>query len=370
MRPTKSPHLYQQIAESIRRDILNGVFKSGDRLPSVRQLREQWNCTPGTVQRAYAELAQDGLVTSLPGRGTQVAGGISRARTLSEGALRKAGLVHRSEAFLLEALTAGYELQEIQEALDLAMDRWKALDSAPVTQSRERLRFIGSHDMAINGLARHYFGEIEPDLEMQVTFGGSMGGLTALAEGRADLCGCHLWDPQAGEYNLPHIRRMLPGKRVTVITLAHRCLGLITAPGNPLHLFSVAALSRPEVHFINRQPGSGTRTWLDAELERLGISPIQVNGYNNECLTHSDVARAVAEGIADAGIGLETAALAFGLEFLLLTKERYDLVMLQETAQRPAMQRFLDWLRGAEGKAFLSRFKGYDASEAGVVRSE
>jgi putative molybdopterin biosynthesis protein len=369
MRATEESHLYQQIAESIRRDILNGVLKPGERLPSVRQLREQWNCTPGTAQRAYAELAREGLVTSLPGRGTQVAGGISASRIQSESALRKAGLVHSSEAFLLETLTAGYALSEIQEALDLAMDRWRTLDSTPERPSRERFRFIGSHDMVINGLVRHYFGEIEPDIEMEVTFSGSTGGLNALAEGRADLCGCHLWDPLTGNYNLPFTQRLLPGKEVTVITLAHRCLGLITAPGNPLHLLSVAALSRPEVRFVNRQPGSGTRVWLDAELERLEISPKQVNGYRDERLTHSDVARAVAEGAADAGIGLENAAHAYSLNFFLLTKERYDLVMLRETAQRPSMQQFLGWLRGSEGKAFIGRFKGYDTSGTGVVQA-
>src|SRR6266498_3447683 len=152
--------LYQQIAEAIRQEILAGLRKPGERLPSVRRLREQWNCTPGTIQRAYNELARDGLIVSQAGRGTQVAGVIPRAKVQSQGSLRRANLVHRSEAFLLEAMTAGYDLAEIQAAIDLAMDRWRALDQTP-SPTTERFRFVGSHDMAINGIVHHFFGEIE-----------------------------------------------------------------------------------------------------------------------------------------------------------------------------------------------------------------
>ncbi len=143
--------LYQQIAESIRNQILDGRLKPGDRLPSVRQLNEQWNCTPGTVQRAYQELAHQGLVVSRSGKGTQVAGAIIPAQAQAQVPLRRAMLVNRTEAFLLEVLTAGHTLSEVQQALDLAMDRWRALERTPETAPAQTLRFAGSHDLAING---------------------------------------------------------------------------------------------------------------------------------------------------------------------------------------------------------------------------
>ena len=64
-------YLYRQIAESVRRDILEGRLQPGERLPTLREMRETWRCTQGTAQRAYAELAREGLVISQTGRGTR-----------------------------------------------------------------------------------------------------------------------------------------------------------------------------------------------------------------------------------------------------------------------------------------------------------
>lgn len=363
--------LYQQIAETVRLDILEGRLKPGERLPSVRQMRERWNCTPGTVQRAYHALAREGLLVSHAGRGTQVAGSIPQVKAQAQGTLRRANLVHRSETFLLEALTAGYALAEIQQALDLAMDRWRVLDAdrAPGDEAPalDVLRFYGSHDMVLNDLAHTVFGHQIRGAVLQLTYTGSLGGLIALAEGRADLAGCHLWDAESDSYNLPFVRRLLPGRAASVITLAHRRQGLILAPGNPLKIQGLEDLTRPEVRFVNRQPGSGTRVWLDAALQRLRIQPRQVAGYDDERLTHSDVARVVAEGGADAGLGLETAARAYGLEFHFLVRERYDLVMLAETAGRPSVRALVDWLSSIEGKQFIERHRGYESQSSGQL---
>lgn len=359
--------LYQQIAEAIRRDILEGRLKPGDRLPSVRQLREQWRCTPGTVQRAYHALAQDGLLVSHAGRGTQVAGSIPQNKAQAQSTLRRAGLVNRSEAFLLEAFTSGYALNEIQQALDLAMDRWRALDGMRESPVLTILRFFGSHDMVLNDLAHTVFGTQIPGVVLQLTYAGSLGGLTALAEGKADLAGCHLWDAESDSYNLPYIRRLLPGKALRVVTLAHRRQGLIVAPGNPLKIQGLADLERPGIRFVNRQPGSGTRVWLDASLQRLNIRAEKIAGFEDERLTHSDVARVVAEGAADAGLGLEAAARAYGLDFIFLTRERYDLVMPIETSQTPAMRALLDWLSSGEARQFVERHRGYESQSTGQV---
>lgn len=357
--------LYHQIAESIRKDILNGRYKPGDRLPSVRQLCELWSCTPGTVQRAYNELARDGLLVARPGRGTQVAGVVPQAKVQGQETIRRANLVNRMEATLLEALTAGYDLQEIQQAMDMAMDRWRAFTAAPVEASAGVVRFAGSHDMVVNEMAHSVFGQIIPEAVLQLTYSGSLGGLIALAEGKADVAGCHLWDAESDTYNIPFVHRLLPWQDMTMITLAHRRQGLIVTPGNPLNIRGLADLTRPGVRFVNRQAGSGTRVWLDATLAAIGIDPRKINGYSDERLTHSDVARMVAQGSADVSLGLETAGHAFGLDFVFLNRERYDLILRTETASQPIMQKLIDWLASKAGKQFVANHPGYESVDTG-----
>ncbi|GAP13388.1 periplasmic molybdate-binding protein [Longilinea arvoryzae] len=356
--------LYKRIADQIRIEILEGHLQPGDRLPSIRELTRQWNCTPGTVQKAYQELSHQGLVISRAGKGTHVASNIDPALMQSQGPLRRATLVHRAEEFLLEVLTAGYELPEIQQSLDLAMDRWRALAQVPSTPSGQTLHFYGSHDMAVTWLANHVH-EIAGNTVIQLNFTGSLGGLMALADGRADLAGCHLWDPETDTYNIPYIRKFFPGKHMLAVRLAERRIGLILPPGNPKDIRSLADLTRPGVRFVNRQAGSGTRVWLDAMLTQQNIHADRIDGYENEKPTHSEVARAIAEGAADVGLGLESAALAFKLESHFLVVESYDLVTFAERAQREPLHSLLGWLTGEKAREGMGSLKGYSFEHTG-----
>jgi putative molybdopterin biosynthesis protein len=202
---------------------------------------------------------------------------------------------------------------------------------------------------------------------LQLNFSGSLGGLIALAEGKADLAGCHLWDEESDRYNIPFVRRLLPGKRMAVITLANRRLGLILPPGNPGNLRGLADLARPGLSFVNRQSGSGTRVWLDIALRRLGIEAGRIAGYETEMVTHSAVAQAVAEGRADAGIGLEGAALSYGLDFLFLTHDRYDLVAPEAVMETPPMAALAAWLNTPSTRQVIENLGGYEAGSTGQV---
>ncbi len=353
--------LYQKIAEDIRRKILDGQLKPGDRLPVVRDAAQEWNCTIGTVQRAYAELARQGLLNSRPGQGTHVAMDPPLA---GNELLRRAALLHRAEAFLLETLTAGYAPLEVQQALHLALDRWQAFSSSsPERRPEKVLRFVGSHDPAVTQLA---FGLPLP-LGLQVEFPGSLGGLMALAGGQADLSGAHLWDAETNEYNIPFVRRLLPGRRVALMTLAERRLGLMMHPANAARVHGLIDLARPGLRFANRQPGSGTRVWLDAQLKRLGIATTAIAGYEAGLGTHLAVARAVAEGHAEVGLGLEAAALAQGLHFIFLTLERYDFVVLQEVYEHPVVQAIGGWLNSGAGRQTMTMLGGYDVTLMGQL---
>lgn len=361
------PFLYSQIAESIRQEILRGSLRPGDRLPAIRELTERWQCTTGTVQRAYQELARQGLVISRPGQGTHVAGALSAEE---ESPLRRATLVHQAEQFLLESLTAGYTPREVEQALCLALDRWRAMGDLPRTATPHVLRFAGSHDLALSLVAAQ-FAEIAPGESFEIKYTGSLAGLMALGRGEADLAGSHLWDEESDSYNLPFVQRLLPGERVAVLTLAHRRLGLIVRPGNPAGITGMTDLARPGLRLVNRQRGAGARVWLEASLRRAGINPRQLRGYDLEMPTETDAARAIAEERADVGPGIEAAARAYGLGFVFLVNERYDLIVPAATWERPSVQALATWLASADAKTTIGTQRGYDTTETGrVVWSE
>ena len=151
-------YLYDTIAETFRRQILSGEIKPGERLPSVRSIAGKWDCTIGSVQKAYQQLSDQGLVSSRPGQGTYVVYGTSSNQFLP---FRRVNLLHRSETFLLDVLGAGYEPAEIEGTVREALDRLRVIRPNRTPAPKNILRFIGSHDLAIAWIASH-FKEIAP----------------------------------------------------------------------------------------------------------------------------------------------------------------------------------------------------------------
>ncbi len=360
--------IYQKIIEEIRQDILEGRLQSGDRLPTVREMMRQQNCTSGTVQRAYQELLRQGLITSQPGKGTHISGRLDLGFIQSQAPLRLANMVHRAEAFLLDSITAGYSLAEVQSTFNIALDRWRVLqEAAAVPRDPQVIRFAGSHDMAMVWLSEH-MEEIAPGASLPLTFAGSLHGLMILAEGNSEIAGCHLWDEESNTYNEPYLRRLFPGKRMAIIHLANRKIGFIVAPGNPHQLRRLEDLTHPGVRFINRQSGSGTRVWLDATLQKTGIEAQKILGYANEKSTHAQLAQEIAENRADVGIGLESAAAAYRLGFVPLVEECYDLVTFAGLVEHPILAKIILWMNSAQGKEKLSVLPGYDFRGMGKTR--
>lgn len=362
------PHLYQEIAESIRQQIASGDLPHGTRLPSVRDTAKQWRCTPGTVNRAYRQLADEGLIGGHRGGGTRVLDNILAEHPPQ---LRWAELVNRAENYLLEALTAGHSPYESQAALSVAISRWRSLRDQPPPQDDEptarlQLRFAGSHDLAMELLLQR-LQENPPSNTPQVSFIGSLGGLMAMARDEADIAGIHLWDAATGTYNLPYVRRLLPGRRLALVTLVHRALGLIVPPGNPQKLEGLQDLTRDGVRWINRQPGSGTRVWLEDRLATSAINPEHIDGYERVETTHLGVANAISSGKATAGLGIQAAAAAYGQQFIPLTEEIYQLVVPETLWESPVWQNILATLRSASFKSAVTELKGYNIAAAGQV---
>lgn len=357
------PHLYQQIFESIRDDILSGRIEPGASLPPMRKITEEWDCTTGTIMRAYQELARQGLVVSHVGRGTRIVDNLPKQ---DQTPLRKASLFNRTEAFLLEIIAAGYAPDEVEQSMRIALDHWRASSSKIDETQPNVLRFVGSHDPSLSVISAH-LQKINPEITFQLSFTGSLGGLIALAEKKADLAGSHLWDELTDTYNEPFIRKLLPNQKVALLTLAHRRVGLIVSPGNPLSIKSLEDLPQKGIRFVNRQQGSGTRVWLDAQLHHAGIAPSRIEGYQDEKMTQFEVARAVSKSQADVGLGVETAALSYGLDFHLLTTERYDLVIPAEKWEMETVKALRNWLNTSQAKKEINDLGGYDTTQTGAV---
>jgi molybdate-binding protein/DNA-binding transcriptional regulator YhcF (GntR family) len=355
---------YLQIAQQIRWGVASGRLAAGERLEPVRSLATRLHVNASTVARAYRLLEVEGVVETHQRRGTL----IRAAAPLND--LRQTRLRQAMERPVVEGLAHGFTLDEMEAAFGLQLSAWRERRESPLPQERSgheivRLSaFAGSHDLALEALLaqtrRSYPGQ-----SLAVRFVGSLDGLLQLLHGEVGLAGAHILDEETGVYNLPILRRLFVGQSLSVVTLAEREQGLMVARGNPRAVHSLHDLSRPDVRFINRQPGSGTRTLLDFNLRRLGIAPADVAGYHHEAGTHTAVADAVARGQADAGLGVEAAARAFSLHFIPLVRERYDLVALAGDRHRSPLCWLLDTVSNPQFKSVVAALDGYYAAHTG-----
>jgi len=223
---------------------------------------------------------------------------------------------------------------------------------------RPAVLFSGSDDLALEGIAEH--------LEKQVTLisllVGSLDGLVNLRMGLCQISGSHLLD-ESGEYNTPFIRHLFPDRDVELVTLAHRTQGVMLASGNPKGVTGVSDIARPNIRFVNRNAGSGTRLWFDKELSRLNIPTDRVIGYNTVVRTHSEAAALITSNKADVALGLQAAARRYGLDFIPLFEERYDLVLPRDNEK--ALKPLLDYLQTSDFRARLSLLTGYNSTHSG-----
>ena len=142
----------------------------------------------------------------------------------------------------------------------------------PADTVRRTLVSIGSHDLTLDLLADE-LGRRYPGRGLSSANVGSLGGLLALSRDEAHFAGSHLLDEETGEYNVTYIRRLLGGTPVVLIGCVQRVQGLIVPRRNPKGIRTLADLVRPDVVFINRQRGAGTRVLLDYRLRQQSIDP-------------------------------------------------------------------------------------------------
>jgi putative molybdopterin biosynthesis protein len=236
----------------------------------------------------------------------------------------------------------------------------------PIEEIEGAILCTGSHDLSIDILGDQLKRDF-PGLKIAASNVGSLGGLLSLQRGETHMAGTHLLDPASGDYNVPDIKRSIPHTPVVLIHLVRRQQGLIVRAGNPKAIKQLSDLARPDVTFVNRQAGSGTRVLLDYELQRLRVDPRSIRGYEREEFTHMAVAVAIASNLVDVGLGVKSAAQALGLHFIPVGEEQYDLLFLRSFFDSEKGVKLLEVIRSADFKNTVEALGGYNARAAGEV---
>jgi putative molybdopterin biosynthesis protein len=223
---------------------------------------------------------------------------------------------------------------------------------------RPMIVFSGSHDLAMEDAARRLARHVQV-LSLPV---GSLDGLVNLRLGICQFSGTHLLEA-GGEYNVAHVQCIFPDRDMELLTVGHRTQGLMLAPGNPKRINGIADLARPGIRFVNRNRGSGTRLWLDAELKKLNVPTGAIHGYERLVMTHTEAASLIRAGSADAALGLQAAASQHWLDFIPLFEERYDLVLPRD--QEQPLTPLLDYIQSADFRRSLDKLAGYNTAHSG-----
>lgn len=326
-------------------DLLHAVQTCGSISAAARELKLSYRHVWGELKRWENQLGHELIIWDK-----------GQAARLSEFGTKLLWAERQAQARLapqIEALSA-----DLERAFAVAFD-----DSVHV------LTLYASHDDALSALRTHAASHHQ--LHLDVRFTGSVDAIRALNEGRCVMAGFHtMHHPGAGSLAERSYKPLLQPGLHKILGFARRSQGLMVARGNPLNLQSLTDLARPGIRFVNRALGTGTRVVLDELLLRNGLSSAAIAGYEHTEPSHTAVAQAVAAGQADAGLGIEAAARARGLDFVPLLEEDYHLVCLKSALEEPAVQALCQVLQSPLWQEALVRLPGYRNAEApGAVRS-
>lgn len=197
---------------------------------------------------------------------------------------------------------------------------------------------------------------------------GSYNGIYALYQGKVNVATAHLWDGDTNEYNVPYIKKMMPGIPAVVIRIGQRKEGMYVQTGNPKGLSGWEDLKRRDIRIANREKGSGVRVLLDEKLRLLGITGELINGYGNEFKTHLAVATQISGGLADVGIGSEKGCQTLpDVSFIPLQTEYYDLVIKKSDADKPQFAALLEIMMQEDFKRDIQKAAGFDITQTGKI---
>ena len=322
-------------------DLLHAVHESGKLTAAAQRAgmsyRHAWN-----IIARWSEFFGSELVVLQQGRGAKLS-------PLGE---KLVWAQARARARLLP------QLENIASELNLELSR-------ALAEHSPTLRIHASYGYAVAQLPELLRRHTRIGLDLQYL--SAADSLASLARGACDIAGFHVPEGERGARAVAEYRSWLQPATQCLIFLVRRQQGIFVRPRNPKRVDSIAALARPDVRFINRQRGSGTRLLLETMLDEEGLDPQRINGWPNEEYTHAAVAAYVASGMADAGFGVEAAARQFDLDFVPVASERYLLLIGRETLAYPSVQELLRLLRGPEFEELTRSLPGYRADRAGEI---
>lgn len=191
---------------------------------------------------------------------------------------------------------------------------------------------------------------------------GSGEALRLAAAGLVHAAGVHLRDAEGG-YNATAASELSGGAEVVGFTAWRE--GLVIRPELTGTITGLDGIAKHQLRLVNREPGAEARRLLDRERERLGLDPAELPGYDTRAAGHLQVASAVAAGLADTGVASEPAARAYGLGFVPLADERFDLVLPGACLGSREVQGLLKVLTSPWLLAQLASLPGYDPAACG-----
>jgi molybdate-binding protein/DNA-binding XRE family transcriptional regulator len=215
------------------------------------------------------------------------------------------------------------------------------------------------------GMLAARLGQQPAGIQIAWVQGSSMAALEALERSEVHVAGLHLCDEVTREFNIPFVRRALPGRGMLFVNFASWEQGIVVGAGNPFGIRGAEDLANPKIRLVQREPGAGAHKLLEQALRAKRVSPVAVRRSGGVALGHMEVAQAIAMGVADAGIAIRSAALAFGLGFIPLAVERFDLVIPRALATDPRIERLVDTLGSNTFRRELDIVGGYITNESG-----
>lgn len=219
--------------------------------------------------------------------------------------------------------------------------------------------FLGSHDPLLDWALR------QSECGIATFFDGSQDGLDRFAAREGVAAGLHMFDADAGAWNVAAVEAAVSGVSAVLLGFAKRRRGLVVKPGLETQIRGVADLVGRTM--TPRQPGAGTRTLFDHLLREADILPDTI-GLRPVARSEADAVLDVATGASDATFGLEALAAQHHLGFVPLIEENFDLLVSRRAYFEPPMQRFIAFLRSDGFASHAAALRGYDVSEAGSVR--
>ena len=227
---------------------------------------------------------------------------------------------------------------------------------------------ISGQDVVLDILANFLHQGAVP---AQRVYLNSFEGLLALYEEKVSAAACHLYDVDEKAFNVPFVKKLLPGIPVALINISYRTQGFYVAEGNPKEIQGWRDLARRDVSILNRRLGSSSRILLDGQMHRMGLSRSMVNGYEREMKSHLTVAAAIAGGEADLAIGTERISRQIdGLDFIPLLQERYDLAVHREFLETSEGEELLEILRSDAFRQEVQSLSGNDYRDLGRIVAE